>query len=81
MLREGASDLHITTDSPPVLRVDGELIATELPDLTREQTRTICTSVLTPQELARFEQERELDLSIDVEGLSRFRANLFWQRG
>ena len=56
MLREGASDLHITTDSPPVLRVDGELIATELPDLTREQTRTICTSVLTPQELARFEQ-------------------------
>lgn len=81
MLREGASDLHITTDSPPVLRVDGELIATELPDLTREQTRTLCTSVLTPEELARFEQERELDLSIDVEGLSRFRANLFWQRG
>ena len=81
MLREGASDLHITTDSPPVLRVDGELIPTQSAPLGPEDTRDLCYSVLTDEQRERFEREQELDFSIDAKGLSRFRANLYWQRG
>jgi len=81
MLREGASDLHITTDAPPVLRVDGELIHTDMSPLTPEQTAQLCLSVVSEEQKERFFAERELDFSIDAKGLSRFRANLYWQRG
>ena len=81
MLREGASDLHLTTDSPPVLRVDGELIPTQMEPLGPDQTRELCYSVLTDSQRERFERDLELDFSIDAKGLSRFRANLYQQRG
>ena len=81
MLREGASDLHITTDAPPILRVDGELIHTDMTPMTAEQTAQLCLSVITEEQKERFYADRELDFSIDAKGLSRFRANLYWQRG
>jgi twitching motility protein PilT len=81
MLREGASDLHLTRDAPPVLRVDGELVQTDMAPLTAEQTEQLCLSVVTDAQRERFMRERELDFSIDAKGLSRFRANLYWQRG
>ena len=81
MLREGASDLHITTDSPPVLRVDGALVPTDTPPLTAAQTMELCFSVLDEGQRTRFTDERELDFSLDAPGLSRFRVNFFWQRG
>lgn len=81
MLDKKGSDLHITTGSPPQVRVDGELIPLDLPPFTPVETKQICYSILTDAQKHKFEEENELDLSFGVKGLSRFRANIFMQRG
>ncbi len=81
MVEKGASDLHITTGSPPQLRIDGHLIPTKTPPLSREETQILCYSILTESQRHKFEQQNELDLSFGVKGLCRFRANIFVQRG
>ncbi len=81
MIEKGASDLHITTGSPPRLRVDGKLIPIDHPPLTPADTKALCYSVLTDAQKHKFEEHNELDLSFGVKGLSRFRANVFMQRG
>src|SRR5919109_1865138 len=78
----GGSDLHITTGSPPQVRVDGHL--RQLEDykvLTSADTKQLAYSVLTDAQKHRFEENLELDFSFGVKGLSRFRANIFNQRG
>ena len=81
MIEKGASDLHITTGSPPQLRIDGRLVPLKTPPLTPVETRQLCYSVLTDAQKHRFEEDSDLDLSFGVKGLSRFRANVFMQRG
>lgn len=85
MLKElvdrGGSDLHITTNSPPQIRIDGKLTPINEPPLTPVETKQICYSVLTDAQKHKFEEENELDLSFGVKGLSRFRGNVFVQRG
>jgi twitching motility protein PilT len=81
MIERGASDLHITTGSAPQIRVDGRLIPLDLPALAPPETKRLCYSVLTEAQKHRFEEENELDLSFGVKDLSRFRANVFMQRG
>lgn len=81
LIEKGASDMHITTGSPPQLRIDGKLIPLKLPPLTPLETKELCYSVLTDVQKRHFEEENELDLSFGVKGLSRFRANMFMQRG
>jgi twitching motility protein PilT len=81
MIEKGASDLHITTSSPPQLRVDGKLHPLKMPPLSAPETKQLCYSVLTDAQKHRFEENNELDLSFGVRGLSRFRANVFMQRG
>jgi twitching motility protein PilT len=81
MLDKGASDLHVTTGSPPQLRIDGELVPLRTDALTPVDTKQLCYSVLTDAQKLRFEEDQELDLSFGVKGLARFRANLFVQRG
>lgn len=81
MLEKGASDLHITAGTAPVIRVDGAVHPLKLPPLTPSDCKRLCYSVLTDQQKSRFEEENELDLSFGVKGLARFRANLFVQRG
>ena len=81
MLEKGASDLHITSGSPPQLRIDGRLVPLRMPPLTPTQTKQLCYSVLTDAQKMRFEEEQELDLSFGVKNLARFRANIYWQRG
>ena len=81
MVEQGASDLHITVGAPPVLRIDGDLIPVQTDVLTKADTARLCTSQLSEVQKLRFEQEWELDLSIEVTGLSRFRANIFRQSG
>jgi len=76
-----ASDIHIKAESPPLLRIYGELIPTDLPPLTPDEAKRLSYSVLSPQERETFEQEWELDLGYDIEGLARFRVNLMVQRG
>ena len=81
MYEKGASDLHITTGSPPQLRIDGKLVPVKTPPLGAADTKQICYSVLTDAQKHKFEETNELDLSFGVKGLARFRANLFLQRG
>src|SRR5918911_1173604 len=78
----GGSDLSITTGSPPQVRVDGHLRPLEsYRVLTSADTKQLAYSVLTDAQKHRFEENLELDFSFGVKGLSRFRANLFNQRG
>ncbi len=81
MVDRGASDLHITTGSPPQLRIDGELVPLKMNALTPVETKQLCYSILTDAQKHKFEEENELDLSFGVKGLSRFRSNIFMQRG
>ncbi len=78
----GGSDLHITTGTAPQVRVDGHLRALEgYRQMTAADTKQLAYSVLTDAQKHRFEENLELDFSFGVKGLSRFRANLFNQRG
>ncbi len=81
MIEKGASDVHITTNSPPQLRIDGKLQQLKMPPLSPSETKQICYSILTDAQKHKFEENNELDLSFGVRGLSRFRANIFMQRG
>ena len=81
MVEKGASDLHITTGSAPQLRIDGKLVPLKTGALSPVETKQLCYSILTDAQKHKFEEESELDLSFGVKGLSRFRANVFMQRG
>src|SRR6478672_2379387 len=81
MVEMGASDLHLTTNSPPMVRLDGRLIPLPYPPLTVAETKQLAYSVLTDTRKHRFEENLELDLSFGVKGLARFRGNNFMQRG
>jgi twitching motility protein PilT len=81
MIEKGASDLHVTTSSPPQLRIDGKLHPLKIPPLSPPETKQLCYSILTDAQKHKFEENNELDLSFGVRGLSRFRANIFMQRG
>src|SRR5208282_2567349 len=81
MVEKGASDLHITTGSPPLLRIDGQIVPLKLPPLGPVETKQLCYSILTEEQKIQFEKTSELDLSFGVKSLSRFRANVFMQRG
>src|SRR5205823_1268520 len=78
----GGSDLHVTTGTPPLVRVHGEIRPLDgYHPLTSSETKQLAYSVLTDAQKHRFEENLELDFSFGVKGLSRFRANLFNQRG
>src|ERR1700730_10562404 len=81
MLEMNGSDLHITTNSPPQIRVHGHLNPLDLPPLTPSETKQLAYSVLTDVQKHRFEEHLELDFSFGVKGMARFRGNLFNQRG
>ena len=78
---KGASDIHITVKSPPILRVDGRLEATNLMVLSPEDTQKMVYALLTDAQKKQFEEALELDFSFAVPGLSRFRVNVHRQRG
>lgn len=81
MVEKGSSDIHVTTGTPPQLRIDGRLIPLKMDPLGPPETKQLCYSVLTDAQKKKFEEESELDFSFGVKGLSRFRGNLFIQRG
>jgi twitching motility protein PilT len=81
LCERNGSDLHIATDTPPQLRVHGELERLELPPLTPAETKQLVYSVLTDSQKKRFEESNELDFSFGIKGLARFRCNVFMQRG
>jgi twitching motility protein PilT len=81
MVENGASDLHITPGTPPQLRIDGALRPLNIPTLKPPDTKKIAYSLLTDAQKHIFEEDKELDFSFGVKGLSRFRANVFQTRG
>src|SRR6201981_1169735 len=81
LLEMSGSDLHLTTNSPPQIRVHGHLTRLDLPPLTAAETKQLAYSVLTDAQKHRFEENLELDFSFGLKGLARFRGNCFNQRG
>ncbi len=81
MVEQGGSDLHITTNTPPQIRVDGKLRPLNVPPFSPTDTKKIAYSILTDIQKHRLEEDLELDFSFGIKGLSRFRANVFHQRG
>lgn len=81
MVSRGASDLHLTPGVPPSIRIDGEITQMNYDVLKPEDTENLAYSILNDQQKKMFEQNLELDLSIGVPNLSRFRGNVFRQRG
>ena len=80
-IQKKASDLHLTENTPPILRIDGRLILTDLPKLAREDTKRLIYGMLSNDQKEIFEKNWELDLSVAMEGLDRFRVNVHVQRG
>ncbi len=82
MVDRGASDLHITTGTYPQLRISGRLTQlTQFEMLTPQDTQRLAYSVLNEGQKQKFEEENELDLSFGIQGLARFRCNVYRQRG
>ena len=75
------SDLHITTQTPPQVRIHGKLQTLDLPPLGPADTKALAYSVLSDAQKKRFEETLELDFSFGVRGIARFRCNVFNQRG
>ena len=81
MVQRGGSDLHLSVGTPPRVRIDGKVVETEHEMLSPEMTKKLVYSVLSPDQIARFEKDLEIDLSFGVANLGRFRTNAFLQRG
>lgn len=81
VVERNASDLHLTEGEPPILRVDGELVPVEGPRLTADDTKRMLYGVLTDKQKVTFEEELELDFSLYIPNISRFRVNVHQQRG
>jgi len=80
-IEKNASDLHITDNEPPILRVDGRLLRTEFSTLSKQDLKRIIYSVLTDPQKEIFEKDLELDFSLALPGIDRFRVNIHQQRG
>ena len=81
-VQHGASDLHLTAMRPPMVRISGKLIPSGYDtELTPDDTKALIYSILTDDQKAKFEEDHELDLSFGVKSLSRYRANIYMQRG
>lgn len=72
-----ASDLHLVSRSEPQIRIDGRLVPLNLPKLDGKTIEQMCYSVITEKQKGRFEEHKELDFAINIEGVGRFRANFY----
>ncbi|MCK5260139.1 MAG: type IV pilus twitching motility protein PilT [Candidatus Omnitrophica bacterium] len=80
-IQQKASDLHLTENSPPVLRIDGKLVLTNEKPLIKEELKKSIYAILTDLQKEKFERDKELDFSLALEGLERFRVNVHIQKG
>lgn len=80
-IEKRASDLHLTAKTPPIIRIDGKLVQTTFPIMSKEDLKRIIYSVLNDKQKEKFETELELDFSLSMEGIDRFRVNVHMQRG
>jgi twitching motility protein PilT len=75
LVQSGASDLHLRSNEPPMLRVHGELRREEQPPLSAERLESMLFSIMTPKELGEFRETGDTDWAYEIEGLARFRCN------
>lgn len=80
MVDQNASDLHLVVGSPPALRISGEVSRIQLPDLTPQIAEQLIMQVLTDPQKLELKQKRQLDFSVSVKNLARFRCNVFYQQ-
>lgn len=78
---KGASDLHITEGEPPILRIDGYLARTEMPKLSRQELKLMIYGILSATQKDMFERNLELDFSLALPNMDRFRVNIHMQKG
>jgi twitching motility protein PilT len=78
--QEGASDIHISPEQPPLLRMRGEMVRLDMRALTGEETHAAIYELLNDEQKRIFEERRELDFALEIPGVSRFRVNVFVQR-
>ena len=76
-----ASDLHLKAGQPPILRVSGKLLRSQLPTLTSADVQSLVFEILTPEQRQQVETNFELDASFGIDGVGRFRINVFKERG
>ena len=81
MVDNGASDLHISVNSPPGMRISGEIAKVKIPPLSADDTKRLIYQILTEAQRSELEKNLELDFSFGVKGLARFRANCFYSKG
>ena len=77
--KQKASDLHLSSELPPMIRVDGDIKRLNLPPLDRQQLRDMIYSIMTDTQVKNFEEHWEADFSTEVKGIARFRVNVFNQ--
>ncbi len=82
MVQKDISDIHFKADSAPALRVHGKMIiAANIPKLSADEIKTIAYQLMSTDQIAKFEQAMELDLAYSLDGLARFRVNVYRQKG
>ncbi len=81
LVEKGGSDIHITVGTSPKIRIHGELTSLDYPVLMPADTKALLYGILTEDQKHRFEEDMELDFSFGLHGISRFRGNIFMQRG
>lgn len=81
MVKENASDLHMKAGTPPVLRINGKLVVLKDEPLNPEELKKIALKIMSKEQQAAFSAQKEIDFAIGVAGLSRFRVNVYLQRG
>ncbi len=81
MIQANASDLHLKVGRPPTLRVDGHMVALELPALRQEDLRSLAEQIMAPKNIKEFSENKESDFALAVPGIGRFRVNAYQQRG
>lgn len=81
VVKKSASDLHLVAGSAPALRIAGRIVRVKSREMTAEEVQTLCYSVLTDEQKATFENNKELDFSFAIKNMARFRGNLLYQRG
>jgi len=80
LVEQGGSDLHLTTGSPPVMRVHGHMQKIKFRELTPKDMETLVYEIMEEEWRIRFLENQDYDFAYEIEGLARFRVNVFWQR-
>ena len=81
VVEQGATDLHLSANQSPHMRLDERLVPMDFPQLSGDDVKELAYSIISPEKVERFERWKELDFAFSVEGLARFRGNYFVQQG